>query len=176
MALPIFPRPGVVAFAYDERPTGQQNVLIGTTAAYWADQLDCPSLIQARGVRVPAEYLHVGGVEYREARTTLAFAREVGAWARERHLLSILIVAQYPHCTRCERDVLRCVREQGMNLRVQRVPPQPLVPSLGDPAANDLPALRERSHPRSYTLAGVTYELALRAIPWQLYARLSGSA
>lgn len=110
---------GIVAFGFGVPSTIYSNCCIAQIASQKARELNVPVYTQLdvrveRGIEV--KYINE---ELGNPPPTLRIARGAVQWAKKRGLKVLLIVAAQPHLWRCERDLIRAIKEAGAQIAVR---------------------------------------------------------
>ncbi len=107
---------GVVAFAFGTPYTILANRRIAQIASQKARELDAPVYTQRDVLIQPGIEVQYAGEQPGKPPPTLRIARASVAWARQRSLRVLWIVAAKPHLWRVLRDVRRAVLELGVEI------------------------------------------------------------
>jgi uncharacterized SAM-binding protein YcdF (DUF218 family) len=160
------PATGIVAFAFGVPADTAANKRIAQIASAYAERFGIPVFTQ-RDIVLEEGFDVTRTQENESPASTLAIARSAVAWARERKIETVWVVAALPHLWRCRRD-LHAAGEEAQYGLIQRIPTEISRSPYGswfDPSSTQP---RVRSFPK-----WIVRESILRLMPFSIYARIA---
>lgn len=112
---------GIVIFAFGSPATCDSNIMMRDTAMYMASKVHGKLPIYTQpDISISPRFFDVTYIKENpgEPSPTLRLARAAIAWAQERKIDQLYILAARPHLWRCQRDLKMAMREVKANIQL----------------------------------------------------------